>query len=261
MEIHHHPHTEKKGFKGYFLEFLMLFLAVTLGFFAESLREHVVEKRREKEYMKEIVENLKYDTLRCALNAQTNIGICAGLDSLRQELKVAIQGKTNGNTLYYLALNYLGNIGHAVFNTSAITELKNSGSLRLIQNKNLVEDISDYYERNIFAAQQFLPSTFQIDALQQSTNKFFSLLPLDDYIHSFDSISKKTYDNSYNYQNILKHSPALSLLNKDSKELELFYTEVVQHEIRIKQYNFWLSYCKAAAEKIIADIQHGYHLQ
>jgi len=33
MEVHHHPHVEKKKFKEYFLEFLMIFLAVTLGFF------------------------------------------------------------------------------------------------------------------------------------------------------------------------------------------------------------------------------------
>ena len=239
----------------------MLFLAVTLGFFAESYREHVVEKRREKEYMKEIIENLKYDTLRCVLNAETNIEVCAGLDSLRKELKEAIGGKINGNALYYLAINYVGNIGRAVFNTSAITELKNSGSLRLIQNKNLVEEIADYYERKTFAAQQFLPSSFQMDALRQAANRFFSLLPLDDYVNSFDSISKTNYNNSYDYKNILEHSPPLSLLNKDPKELELFYTEVVQHEMRIKQYNFWLLYCKNAAEKIITNIQQEYHLK
>ena len=39
MEVHHHPHVEKKNFKQYFLEFLMIFLAVTLGFFAENVRE------------------------------------------------------------------------------------------------------------------------------------------------------------------------------------------------------------------------------
>ena len=32
MEVHHHPHPGKKKFKEYFFEFLMLFLAVTLGF-------------------------------------------------------------------------------------------------------------------------------------------------------------------------------------------------------------------------------------
>ena len=40
MEVHHHPHVAKKNFKEYFLEFLMIFLAVTPGFVAENIREH-----------------------------------------------------------------------------------------------------------------------------------------------------------------------------------------------------------------------------
>ncbi|HEY5464391.1 MAG TPA: hypothetical protein VIJ95_14105 [Hanamia sp.] len=49
MEVHHHPdlHHKKKNFKEYFLEFLMIFLAVTLGFFTESYREQLVERERE----------------------------------------------------------------------------------------------------------------------------------------------------------------------------------------------------------------------
>jgi len=31
MEVHHHPHVEKKNFKEYFLEFVMIFLDVTMG--------------------------------------------------------------------------------------------------------------------------------------------------------------------------------------------------------------------------------------
>jgi len=34
MEVHHHPNVEKKGRKEYLLEFVMIFLAVTLVFFA-----------------------------------------------------------------------------------------------------------------------------------------------------------------------------------------------------------------------------------
>jgi len=46
MEVHHHPHVEKKGFKEYFLEFLMIFLVVTLGFIAENIREEVSNKAK-----------------------------------------------------------------------------------------------------------------------------------------------------------------------------------------------------------------------
>ena len=42
MEVHHHPHVDpdshrEKNFKEYFLEFLMIFLAVTMGFLEDCL--------------------------------------------------------------------------------------------------------------------------------------------------------------------------------------------------------------------------------
>jgi hypothetical protein len=50
MEVHHHPKPEKKKFKEYFFEFIMIFLAVTIGFFAENVRESITDKKREKQY-------------------------------------------------------------------------------------------------------------------------------------------------------------------------------------------------------------------
>ena len=47
MEVHHSHHHAghaKKKFQEYITEFLMLFAAVTLGFFAENKREHYVER-------------------------------------------------------------------------------------------------------------------------------------------------------------------------------------------------------------------------
>src|SRR3982750_1889637 len=57
MEVHKHPHhvTHKKKWGEYLLEFLMLFLAVFLGFLAENLREQTVEHHREKEYVQSLV--------------------------------------------------------------------------------------------------------------------------------------------------------------------------------------------------------------
>jgi hypothetical protein len=58
MEVHHHPHVEKKNFKEYFLEFLMIFLAVTMGFFAENIREHFAEEKIAKEYLETFQQEL-----------------------------------------------------------------------------------------------------------------------------------------------------------------------------------------------------------
>ena len=61
MEVHHHPNVEKKKFKEYFLEFLMIFLAVTLGFFAENIRESMVEKETERTYIESFYKDISND--------------------------------------------------------------------------------------------------------------------------------------------------------------------------------------------------------
>ena len=62
MEIHNHSHTARKKWNHYFWEFLMLFLAVTLGFFVENQREHYIEHKREKAYIRSLIRDLKQDT-------------------------------------------------------------------------------------------------------------------------------------------------------------------------------------------------------
>src|SRR5664279_3910262 len=64
MEVHHHSggHHEEKHFKDYFLEFLMIFLAVTMGFLAENLREFITDKNHVEELAGQLKEDLSYDT-------------------------------------------------------------------------------------------------------------------------------------------------------------------------------------------------------
>src|SRR5688572_9221611 len=71
MEVHHHSHTTdrdnlqgKKKWTHYFWEFLMLFFAVFCGFLAENQREHMVDHRREKQYMQSMLIDLAADTAR-----------------------------------------------------------------------------------------------------------------------------------------------------------------------------------------------------
>ncbi|HEX3385206.1 MAG TPA: hypothetical protein VHS53_08465, partial [Mucilaginibacter sp.] len=62
MEVHHHPEVEKKGFKEYLLEGLMIFLAVLMGFIAENIREGISERAKGHEYIRSFVEDLRRDT-------------------------------------------------------------------------------------------------------------------------------------------------------------------------------------------------------
>src|ERR1700693_6595934 len=84
MEVHHHPdlHHKQKRWKEYFLEFLMIFLAVTMGFFAENIRENYVEHKSAREYASLLIEDLATDTVELNSDAHVlNLIITAG-DSL-----------------------------------------------------------------------------------------------------------------------------------------------------------------------------------
>lgn len=119
--------------------------------------------------------------------------------------------------------------------------------------------MADYYERKIFAAQSFLPTPAQLDALQQTENEFISLLDLDEYVKSYDNIQETTYSNNYDLGALLLRQPELRILKTGAADLERFYISVGEFEIRLKNYSFWLLYCKRAAVKLMADIQQRGH--
>jgi hypothetical protein len=64
MEVHHHSggHAGPKKFKDYFLECLMIFIAVTMGFIAENVREYITDKNHVEELAGQLKEDLMNDT-------------------------------------------------------------------------------------------------------------------------------------------------------------------------------------------------------
>src|SRR5579871_4660422 len=84
MEVHHHPdlHHRPKKWKKYLLEFLMIFLAVTLGFFAENIRESLVEQNKEKQFILSMIEDLKSDTIIFRQNIDNWYGNTIQIDTL-----------------------------------------------------------------------------------------------------------------------------------------------------------------------------------
>jgi hypothetical protein len=103
MEVHHSQHpTHKKKWTEYLLEFFMLFLAVFLGFVAENIREHIVEKERGRQYMHSLIEDLKVDTSSLSANISARQHRSMIADSLILLLSSA-SAKENGNSIYYYA--------------------------------------------------------------------------------------------------------------------------------------------------------------
>lgn len=147
MEVHHsHHHTGhvKKKFQEYFSEFLMLFAAVTLGFFAENKREHYVEREREHQYMQSLYEDLKRDTAEIHSVRNQHIRQIGKLDTTINLLFEDHNSQSSIIKLYELNLGTLGNRGvKLVERTTA--QLKNAGGMRLIENKKVSDQIAVYW--------------------------------------------------------------------------------------------------------------------
>jgi hypothetical protein len=127
MEVHHHPNVEKKGIKEYILEGLMIFLAVTMGFFAENAREHMGDRKKEKEFIYSLKEDLINDTFHLYNAIQKNNIKYQKLDSLYYLLYQVKDNKlSNLNRLYYLNFNYAFGLNLYRSNDRTISQLKNT---------------------------------------------------------------------------------------------------------------------------------------
>ena len=205
MEVHHHPKVEKKNFKEYFLEFLMIFLAVTLGFFAENLREHITDKKNERKTIEEFKTDLAADTIRLRnLIDSYVLNYHSWVDSLHHDIdSLPLHGNEK-------------RISKALFNTTywdvytppeiVTANLKNSSTFNLIEDDNVKKEflhyniaINDYSKYSDFLSQlqHSLDTSFSSLIDRVSARKFLDKLDkrrdfLDDNDIP-DNIKFKTY--------------------------------------------------------------------
>ncbi len=105
MEVHHHPHVEKKNFKEYFLEFLMIFLAVTLGFFAENVREYFGDASKEKQYVYSLYDDMRQDSIRISSSLAFTSKQIQKIDSLIYIINQPSPDSNEINTAYFCCKN------------------------------------------------------------------------------------------------------------------------------------------------------------
>ncbi len=146
MEVQKHPHhvTHKKKWFEYLLEFFMLFLAVYLGFIAENMRETNHERRKEREYIHSLYDDLQKDTFLLKNEIKNTRKVAARADSAVQIIQSSNFSKANLITLYRLNRAYLNPL--AVFLTDRTSsQLKNGGGLQLLRNGIVTEQIINYW--------------------------------------------------------------------------------------------------------------------
>jgi len=170
MEVHHPHHpTHKKKWSEYIIEFVMLFAAVTLGFFAENVREHQIIDHKTHQNLESVVLDLKKDSLLIQERIKEYENAAFYLEKLN-ELYLEYQMKTLskneyldkvllisdsllfGNSFYINNSSYKNTIASGSFSSINSTELKRTISnyyevfgAKLNDNNKILDDVVEYY--------------------------------------------------------------------------------------------------------------------
>jgi hypothetical protein len=142
MEVHHHPEVEKKGLKEYLLEGLMIFLAVTMGFFAESLRENIANREHVRQLSAQLIQDLKTDTINLKHAITFEAVLVRKNDSLFYMLQQPV-AKADKKKIQQLIHNcYYVILFHQ--SAGAFTAIKNQLHLKQFSESQIAKYIADY---------------------------------------------------------------------------------------------------------------------
>ena len=146
MEVHHHPdlHHKPKKWKEYFLEFLMIFLAVTLGFFAENFREYRVEQEQEKHIIESLVQCLTSDTIQLESIINQTAQNIVHLDNFNKLKNADLSNSQNKKDLIIEGLKGMGTDIFFKTNDGALQQLKSSGMFHLVHKQSIIDSILKY---------------------------------------------------------------------------------------------------------------------
>ncbi len=249
MEVHHHPHVEKKSFKEYLLEGLMIFIAVTMGFIAENIRERISENETEKKSIEVVVNNLKDDVTRLQNCIRQNSYKAKIIDTMLTFLN---KEKLSTDSVELL-INFMYKCGpnfDFISNDAAIQEIKSSGSIRLIKNKGILDSFLRYeYTNKLISVNQADRNQWSFAAHSNSTKLDYSFYQSDNAA----KLSKKKMEAATPGQIYYQEQKILLAQCHSQFQIVKFITEAMVLPLLQQQ----LENCK----KLINLLEKNYHLE
>ena len=249
MEVHHHPHVEKKNFKEYFLEFIMIFLAVTLGFFAEGIRENITDSAKEKEYILSMMQDLRDDTRSISNTINTLTATSKDLDTMLSELKSNTPNVTVLNNI--ISSHFWLYTGFS-YNNRTVQQLKNAGNFRLLKNEAVADSILQYdnYINNIILAQW-----------NDLKNTMYAYKDVEAKVISYQQLSKiKSGHYTFN-DSVFVSNDINSLITNDRQTLALYYNKLFIHASLMHLFISNLSNAKTSSIRLKNFIAKQYNLE
>jgi hypothetical protein len=244
MEVHHHTHHPKR-WKEYFWEFFMLFLAVFCGFLAELQLEHYIEGQRERQYINNLIVELKQDLTSLE---ESNREIEKNVQRLDTILQIIGRGEQNEKStdMYYLAR--IGSRLVPLFiNDFTITQLKYSGGFRLIRNSKVAKEIGLHYSKQSTIEKLYNVDLDEADAYRKMALEIFDPFIFDRLVTAGGQISRPNFNPPYienDANKFRKFAGLVAYLKNTRKSLIMFQLEF-----------------KKSAENLVSQIEKTYQLK
>jgi hypothetical protein len=258
MEVHHHPdlHHKPKPFKEFVLEFIMIFLAVTMGFFAESFREYLANHEKEDEAVHSLAEDLRVDTAAISSSIDINYQMAQACDTLVALLNNYKPIDSINHKLYN---SYIATTTNEVFNPTerTLAQLKNMGSMQIIKNKTVADEIVNY-ENAIVTLKDY--SKIYNSYTEKSVNEaaeIFNLNYLKYYVGhpGFDSVEFS--DTSFVIDPAYRNKP-LPLRDDNPKLLSKYANSVWYQQLVVLNYRQLLKQFKQEQISFIELLKKEY---
>lgn len=113
-----------------------------MGFFAESLREHISERKKEKEFIRGFISDLKADTAKLSTVIKYYDRIIPFADSARKNFS-RLQKPGALHVVSLLQASLAGYIDF-IYTDATLQQVKSSGGMLLIKNKKAVDSLLKY---------------------------------------------------------------------------------------------------------------------
>ncbi len=260
MEVHHHPHVEKKSFKEYLLEGLMIFLAVSMGFIAENIRERITEKAIAHEMAENFYQELVSDSSKLSK-----------IQSFRKKKEYACRyvmryirdsSLTNPTDSFYryftLALLQVGSNSTFDPTDGILTQLQNSGTRRFFKNPELQKQVSELgVTINFVRIRNERELAFLPQVIRPLLQKHYDFDWLEEFMqHGKRTISSAILDSSF----VMTYKP--KLLKQNQLDREELYNAAAGYLLMIRGssltvYNEYADACY----KLLAQLRQEYQLE
>lgn len=238
MEVDTTVRPVKKRLNEYLLEGLMIFVAVSMGFFAENIRENISDSRKEKEYIHSLVVDMIYDTIRMNQDLQRIVVISKNLDSIHNNITHCNEFQNKLMSKWYSDIYF----SSYITSMPTITQLESTGDYKLLTNSNVNKAIKEYESLWQFVARGNNNIVELVNKIYEKGNEALDNSPLLELTFATDQISD------------------YPVIETDSRKLKEYSNWFLLYKGHILSFKGTLIYIKQKNREVLNLIKKEYHL-